>query len=336
MSLGDALGAQGQRQGHGGEQSLGNEGHRDTDGEGDGVLEVGLRDERDDQERDPGRDRDDRDRAHHALHLQREWAGRAHHGPSELGEPGQSRADADGGDLDHRLALDDEGAPGDIGADVEVDRDALTGDQRGVHLEGLRVDDDAVCRDPVACREHGDVVDDELDGVQLPLLAVTPHEHEAGNQVLHDGCCALGLALLGEGEDGVDDDDEGDGHGQLGHPRDEREQRGAPEQRREEVGELGEQPPPGGGRLRRGQAVVAEPGAPVHDLLVGEAAQRLVADQRHDCHSAPFRAVGPGASLLDLGPVDTVDPRPAALCLQQPPERAKGRRVEQLGGVRSV
>ncbi len=82
----------------------------------------------------------------------------------------------------------------------------------------------------------------------------------------------LGFAFLSEREDGVDDDDEGNRHGKLGHPCDERQKCRAPEQRREEVGELGEQPPPGGGRLGWGQAIVAEPCTAVDDLLVGETA----------------------------------------------------------------
>ena len=71
------------------------------------------------------------------------------------------------------------------------------------------------------------------------LPAVATNQHSARDHVLHGCCCLLGLPLLGEGEDSIDEHYESDGDGQLRQSSDEGQSGRHPKQDREEVGELG-------------------------------------------------------------------------------------------------
>ncbi len=119
------------------------------------------------------------------------------------------------GDAHEPFTLDHECAAGQTVPDIQLDGDALAGDDRRVEFQRVRVDHDPVRRDPISRRQERDVISDEFGCRELALLAVSTNQHSARDHVLHRCCRVFCLPLLGEGEDSIDDHDESDGEGEL-------------------------------------------------------------------------------------------------------------------------
>ncbi|GAB3036414.1 hypothetical protein GCM10011376_17310 [Nocardioides flavus (ex Wang et al. 2016)] len=206
---------------------------------------------------------------------------------------------ADAGRLDHGAALapDDEGPRQQLPTGLAGHGAALTGDHRLVQREVVGEHDARIGPDAVARLQDEQVADDQRGDVDRLHHAV-PHDPGGGREQLAQPFGGpVGAVLLPEREHAVEQDDDHDGHGQRGHPREEGEDGGRPEQQREQVRELPRQVTP----QRRVRGVGQDVGS-----VGGEAARSLV--RRESLHDSTLRRAG--GSLL--GP-NVPTARPGAL-----------------------
>ncbi len=123
-----------------------------------------------------------------------------------------------------------------------VDGLRLSG-QSGVvdpHVEGF--DETRVCGDRVALLQKDDIARHEIGSRHFLLCPVAQHPGVLGEQFLKRLERPLGLVLLPETEDRVDDDDAEDRPAELGHVRDKGKNAAYPEQEREEARKIFDEP----------------------------------------------------------------------------------------------
>ena len=227
-----------------------------------------------------------RDGPHDAVELDRQGAGGAAPGLGEAGDARQTGGRADRRDAAEALALDHERAREDGRTRLHHLRHALPRHRGGVDPEPVGLQHLEVGRDAVARAEDDDITHDQLFGIDHRGKAVTANGGPPGQQPSQLLGCPVGLVLLREREDAVDDDDDDDGDRQLGQPGQPGQSGRHPQHDGEEVDELGAEPLPDGDARWLGQpvgAVAREPGA---GLLRGQPGAQV--DSRahvaHDPH----------------------------------------------------
>ncbi len=245
MSPRHALRADGERQRHGWEQSLGYERDRDTDREQEAVACVGPDEEseREEQRADP--DRDESDHAYDSRKLARQWSRPTTARLRHRRDAGEACRRA----RRHRgrpgLAFDHERSREERRSRFDADRVALPGQRGSVNEERMRYIDPKVATDAITRDTEDDIVDDQLRGVELDGVCVPQHGDAPRQEVTEAFGRALGAELLHEREHSVEHDDGEDRDAELHQPGDDRQRAGDPQHQREEMHELTQQLPPG-------------------------------------------------------------------------------------------
>ena len=236
--MGHLLGTPGEGEGDGGEEGLGHEGDGHADGEDEAVLDGAADEQRDGEEEHAHGDGDRGDDAHDAAQPageRRDRLGRRCRQPSDRGDPGAgSRRDDDA----PGLTLDEERAGEDRLAVLDRRRHALAGEHRGVHEEPVACDQPSIGRHAVTALEEQHVVDHDLRGIDRLAAPVAADRHPGWHERAQPCRGPVRSGLLGEGEEGVDEDDRHDGDAELGEAGDDGEHGGDPEHEGEEVHQL--------------------------------------------------------------------------------------------------
>ena len=267
---------------------------------------------------------EDRDDPHEAVHLALEGRrdaadrGREAGDPPELGRGARRVHDRAAAALDDRRAGGREvarlgrGAAARVGIGVPLDRGRLAREEGQVEPEPLGQHDPRVGGDPIALLEHEQIARHELARGEVLVAPVAPHARAARHHRLERVERALRAALLPEPERAVQHDDARDRPPELGHPRDERQRRGRPEEQRHEVGDLGRDAA-GGMRAGRRRELVRPVRREPRPRLVraepvrtgGQRAERLVRPERGDhppVHGRIVRRPGSRGPVLRAAP----------------------------------
>ncbi|TPW10823.1 MAG: hypothetical protein FD127_3552 [Acidimicrobiaceae bacterium] len=235
LSLRHLFGAPGQRQGHRGQQRLGDQRHRDADGEDESIRRGVAQSQGETEERDADPDGDCGDGAHDAGQLASQRGDGFRGRRREPGDVGQPRACAGGGDDGLCRALHDERTGEQLALAGDHGGHALTGQQRRVDEQPVVEHDPCIGGDPVARLQHQDIAVDHAGGIDENLAASTPHSDTCGQQRLQSFGGAVGAALLGKGEHCVEHHDREDGDAEGSQPGDQRKDPRDPEHGCEEV-----------------------------------------------------------------------------------------------------
>ena len=273
MLVGHPLGSDRQRQCHGGQETLGNEGHGDADGEHERVRWRRVEEQGQQEESATGRDSDERNRAHETMQLACQGRVGADGVLCEHGDSGELGRGAGRSHDRPPLALDDERAGAETIAGADRVGNALAGHGRGVDEQSVALDAGHVGCHAIAVGEDDQVVGHEAVGVDQERRSVTHDHHLERKQALQPGRRLLGSVLLGEGEQRVDHDHDEDRDPQLRKSTDDREHAGHPEHGGEEVGEFCEQLTPDGCPRRRGECVRTDIVQPSGSVGRGEPGQ---------------------------------------------------------------
>ena len=312
----------GERQRDRRQQPLGNVGDDQADREVERVLERQAGDEpADRQERQPGEDGDQGDQPRDAAHLALE---RAQLGLDPLREgcdPAELRLHSRPDDERRRFAADTGRAAEHEVSRLDqrprrvaelgraVDRLRLPGQRREIDVERT-LEQPCIGGDAVALREQQHVAGDERARIDRRSLPVSEHQRLLRQKAAQRLDRALGLALLREREDGVEDDHRQDRDAEHGRTGDEGEAGREPEQKRQRMGELLRQLPRPADAAATNELVAAVGDEAALGLAAREpiGPRSQLAQQELD----RFARIGDAARRVQQGSHPFKCPRPAA------------------------